>query len=198
MNKQKVWVLCIEGATEHHSGRMISVHSTEARARGCLADYVKDRWPEVMNDTMPGEDFVATYFERIEESPYMHNESFTLEEQTYVIDDNFGEQSLADGDYELAEGKAWFRIGRASIRIREVDGDGIHVAIYPVGREADPAIAETWMPPVAKEDVERCRDCGVQSTSPGLIEVIDANPDAKEAHYFLCDACFDKSEKEPG
>ena len=53
------------------------------------------------------------------------------------------DKSLPDDDYTLTEGGAWFTVGKASVRISSNE-DGVWVAIYPLGREAEDADAEAW------------------------------------------------------
>lgn len=48
--------------------------------------------------------------------------------------------NLPEDDYVLTDGAAWFTVGELSVRIR-TDGDRVHVDIYPLHREAEPAMA---------------------------------------------------------
>ena len=45
-------------------------------------------------------------------------------------------KQMPDGDYELADGKAWFVVKNFSIRIRETE-NGVSIGAYKNGREAD-------------------------------------------------------------
>lgn len=50
------------------------------------------------------------------------------------------ERSLKDGDYKLRDGKAWFSVGKFSVRIAAFDG-GVVCSVYPLGHEMDTALA---------------------------------------------------------
>lgn len=47
---------------------------------------------------------------------------------------------LADGDYVLTEGKAWFTVGNVSVRIYSAEY-GVICDMYRLGEEDHPAIA---------------------------------------------------------
>lgn len=62
-------------------------------------------------------------------------------------------QKLADGDYELSEGRAWLGVGQFSIRVAQTD-EGVVVDIYQRGREDQSSIAGTWAHVNDLEEVE--------------------------------------------
>ena len=61
--------------------------------------------------------------------------------------------SLADGDYTLVEGAAWFTVKNFSIRIKATD-EGVLADIYKRGCEDDDCIAGAWALDSEVEDSE--------------------------------------------